>query len=115
MRLKLILLLTFLYCGISYSQLSELSLLVKKNSPQQYSYIEEYSKNKWESDSAVAFEINKQTEGWVHVIKLLNEHYDCQEHKTIIVMAMLKYSEDSDNFSDANWWAIYQEIKNRMN
>ena len=114
MRLKLILLLTFLYYGITYSQLSELSILIQDNDPQRFTYIQEYSKNKWNTESAIEFEINKQTEGFVKVMRLLSEHSECQSHKTIILMEMLKYSHDKDNFSDTNWWRVYQEIKNRM-
>ena len=114
MRFKIILLLVFLYYGVSYSQLNELTVLIKENDSLRFSYIEEYSKNKWNTESAIQFEINKQSEGFIKVMRLLSEHNECQSHKTIIAMEMLKYSSDSDNFSDANWWRIYQEIKNRM-
>ena len=116
MRLKLILLFVFFYCGVIYSQLNELSLLVKNTDQTRFSYIEEYAKNKWNDDAgAMEFEINKQSEGYVLVLKLLNEHWECQEHKTLIALEINKNSTDHDDFSDANWWRIYQEIKNRMN
>jgi hypothetical protein len=115
MRFKLILLLTFFYCTVSYSQLNGYASFVKENDSARFSMIQEYSKNKWKTDvGAIEYEINKQSEGYMLAMELLNKHFECADHKPIIVMEMLKYSTDLDNFSDANWYRIYQEIKNRM-
>ena len=106
-----------LYCTVASAQLNVFANHIKEIDSTRFTMIENYAKSKWNTASDVnliEFEINKQSEGYVNVMKLLNEHWGCQKNKTIIAMEMLKHSNDPDYFSDANWWVIHIEIRNRL-
>lgn len=101
---------------MSFGQLNVFAEYIKEHIPNQFIMLEDYAKAKWKIDAGVIeYEINKQSEGYVHVMKMINNHRNCKEHQDIILSEILKYSKHHDTFSDVNWWRIYLELRGKLN
>lgn len=118
MRLIFITILLFFSFNTMFGQLNVYAKHIKEQDSARFNMLKRYAVLKWNTVTDIGlieYEINKQSEGYVNVMALLNEHWECQSHKTTILMGMLRYSNDSDDFKDANWWRIYMEIKSKLN
>lgn len=120
--MKICFLITFLFFSIntfSQSKLNDIATWLKKDKPELYQSIKEFSIREWNDDhSMILYEINKQSTGYYESMMLLGN--DKEQNQPVFIDALFEWSENLDKIQNMNknntinWSMVHYEMKKQI-